>query len=173
MLQTKRVLESEQVCSKRSSESQHQIGINFMLIGFQLSPLERRNVYPKRPRNCTWKSFESQEKKTTSDRVTQTRSSQEEEMRVLKWCFNCKNRFQWAYFFSFWSQTACREIRKGEYSSTIGQKQGGDVHCMHWDTVRWMTSTFIDSFRPGYSCGWQKNRVMREKHHCKNGLLSA
>ena len=40
-----RVLESERVVANTSSsESQHQIGINFMLIGFQLSPLERRNI---------------------------------------------------------------------------------------------------------------------------------
>jgi len=38
----KRVIEF--VANTSSSDSQHQIGINFMSIGFQLSPLERRNM---------------------------------------------------------------------------------------------------------------------------------
>ena len=38
---------NEFVANTSSSESKHQIGINFMSIGFQLSPLERRNIQKK------------------------------------------------------------------------------------------------------------------------------
>ena len=39
--------ENEFAANTLSSESQHQIGINFMSIGFQLLPLERRNMLKK------------------------------------------------------------------------------------------------------------------------------
>ena len=98
----KRVLESERVCSKHfvfgeSAPDWDQFHVDWV----PTVALGKKKYVEKRPRKCSRKSFESQEKKTTSDRASRARSRREEETRARKRCSNCKNRFQRANFFSF------------------------------------------------------------------------